>query len=1230
MERVKRGQLNKILALMVVFAMLILVVPVTASADTYEVFDESYESALSYETEFIWDDNDLFNYIDIEASYIGIVPASGVNPAVRVIAGTGWSPSSGVVPGTTFTWVGPRANSGRASGQSLGPGFTQNAQGWIVGTAGSGNLSWGGTFVGVTFWPIGNPLTVTPTTVGSHSFIWSGYTSTPTAGWITSVTLGSGDALTPLRLPSDNGSIQRNVQPPQATPAPPTMNSRAAAGTSITLAPVSNSVVSGVTWINQFRHRPQGGTWGDWTTANVRTGLTPGGMYEFQRRWVAGANTGGNNATYHSNESNAAQFRAVPAAPDAPTMTNRSTTSVTISAAPLTISQFVPQRERRIFTPGTGWSTWAVFTGDTINVTGHAQGVYVEVRQRHARGTDVAHNVDYDGPWSTANATNGRFRAVPVTPTPTAYASTHNTITIAALPTVTQFTAVQEWRLYPAGTFVAVPANRVISVPEGAEIEVRQQYVRGAPPFNVDFDSEWAYATLKHIPPTFQIWNWADLAQVMEMQNDHDYTHFVLMQDLGIPNDPTTFGDGAGLMASQLTTTHQGNRRYGWFGFQGFEGLPGGDVSGFSSGYLGNLHGWQGAQGWTPISTGAWPNMNPFAGNFDGQNFEISGLWMNRTQHVSGLFGYVLNATIANLGVNILEDEAVRGTVYVGGFVGILTNSNISNSFVTGDVSGTSSAVGGFVGKMNDSEVTDSFATGDVNGFGEIGGFVGWLESSTIIDSHAIGDVTGLFTVGGFAGYVENGSEIIDSSATGDVTGNLITIGGFVGWLEGSTITDSHATGAVMGQSSVGGFVGHVYNSEVSNSHAIGYVTGSQDVGGFVGKLEIGIFEDNYATGDVTGSYYVGGFAGIAGGFGGGFGDITITDSHATGNVIGETNVGGFAGTLHETNVTNSYATGVVEGNTEVGGFAGAIVQSEITDNFATGDVSGRDNIGGFAGATSGGEITNSFATGDVTGEFNVGGFVGDVGFGEILNSYATGNVAGERSIGGFVGHLNGGNIKGSFALGDVTGVDEVGGFAGILGWGEITGNFAIGNVTGVDEVGGFVGAIHGPSHITNSYATGRATGNTNVGGFVGRIFSYVAIIADSYAAVTVTGDMDIGGFVGWNLGSTAFTNIHFDEDVAGVGDNYAIAQATDFMTSAAFAATLGGAFVYRTEEFGEFRGRHGNITPGIDGDWTFYPQLVAFAPVGGELADLYTGNAWTVRNRWSIISVIVFDEPDG
>ncbi|MCL2837638.1 MAG: InlB B-repeat-containing protein, partial [Oscillospiraceae bacterium] len=41
-------------------------------------------------------------------------------------------------------------------------------------------------------------------------------------------------------------------------------------------------------------------------------------------------------------------------------------------------------------------------------------------------------------------------------------------------------------------------------------------------------------------PPTFEIWNWSDLSQVLEMQNDHDYTHFVLMQDIGIPGQPAT------------------------------------------------------------------------------------------------------------------------------------------------------------------------------------------------------------------------------------------------------------------------------------------------------------------------------------------------------------------------------------------------------------------------------------------------------------------------------------------------------------------------------------------------------------------------------------------------------------------------------------------------------------------------------------------------------------------
>ena len=77
--------------------------------------------------------------------------------------------------------------------------------------------------------------------------------------------------------------------------------------------------------------------------------------------------------------------------------------------------------------------------------------------------------------------------------------------------------------------------------------------------------------------------------------------------------------------------------------------------------------------GFTPIGIYDDSNSNNrhyFAGEFDGQGFEIRNIYINSNQNYVGLFGYVSGAKIVNLGLTGNITSNTSGTTYAGGFVG--------------------------------------------------------------------------------------------------------------------------------------------------------------------------------------------------------------------------------------------------------------------------------------------------------------------------------------------------------------------------------------------------------------------------------------------------------------------------------------------------------------------------------------------------------------------------------
>ena len=176
-----------------------------------------------------------------------------------------------------------------------------------------------------------------------------------------------------------------------------------------------------------------------------------------------------------------------------------------------------------------------------------------------------------------------------------------------------------------------------------------------------------------------------------------------------------------------------------------------------------------------------------FKGTFDGQGHTISGVRIKQTsnQH-KGIFGYV-SGTVKNIVVSnckiegyarvsviaaglksgtinnchvVGNDVTLMGTDYVGGIVGESNGGTIEGctcaATITGIINGgNADNMGGIVGKLNSSRLTNNIFTGAINGkFDAQNGYIG-----AIVGNNGSGNLTNnVYTSTGFGGIGAEGS----------------------------------------------------------------------------------------------------------------------------------------------------------------------------------------------------------------------------------------------------------------------------------------------------------------------------------------------------------------------------------------------------------------------------------------------------------------------------------------
>ena len=136
--------------------------------------------------------------------------------------------------------------------------------------------------------------------------------------------------------------------------------------------------------------------------------------------------------------------------------------------------------------------------------------------------------------------------------------------------------------------------------------------------------------------------------------------------------------------------------------------------------------------------------------------------------YIGGLVGQAENSDIIDSYTSgSLSGPGTNWVGQSGGLVGmLLSNSTIINSYSSVNATRAGTRVGGLVGQMDDSEIFDSYATGDINGQGpwnELAGFVGVIFGNSLIqNSYSSGSYSD-DRIAGFAGNIEDDSEIRSS-----------------------------------------------------------------------------------------------------------------------------------------------------------------------------------------------------------------------------------------------------------------------------------------------------------------------------------------------------------------------------------------------------------------------------------------------------------------------------------
>ena len=537
---------------------------------------------------------------------------------------------------------------------------------------------------------------------------------------------------------------------------------------------------------------------------------------------------------------------------------------------------------------------------------------------------------------------------------------------------------------------------------------------------------------------------------------------------------------------------------------------------------------------WEPIGSMGIP----FEGIYDGNNFEITDLYIETTNSFLGLFGF---------STGVIKNLTVKGEIYA--------ENNPDYPYAH-------SYAGGICGAINNNALIDNcISYVNVDGDSYLGGICGAVLRS---DNQAVG-----YEIADITNCINYGNVLGDDSAMKHENG--MYYGGIVGFNTGivSGCTNNgkveiygskiQYVGGIMGFDTMIYKYGMDPNDDFSkyastNNINNGDVLGEQYVGGITGSNNLPL-EDCVNNGKVEGNYIVGGITGVNGtasNYSNNYAKPYVKGCENNGKVVltGNQYAGGIAA-YNRYDILNCINEGVVESvdtkSNRVGGITGYHLYGKINECTNKADVSGFKSLGGIAGYQAS-DVDSCVNEGDVNGgttSYYVGGISGYNDQGGTLKSINRGSVQGKHHLGGIVGTFiqnnltikeceNYGEVKVNLNSGSSLSTDNnfIGGIVGMLGSSNIIDSCVNkGDITGYGSqvsgswggVAGIAGSMHANSKILNTDNYGNVNGYYNVGGIAGyaqggasSTAGYITNCSNKEGAI-INGTNSVGGIVGRN-----------------------------------------------------------------------------------------------------------------
>ncbi len=594
---------------------------------------------------------------------------------------------------------------------------------------------------------------------------------------------------------------------------------------------------------------------------------------------------------------------------------------------------------------------------------------------------------------------------------------------------------------------------------------------------------------------------------------------------------------------------------------------------------------WNEGEGWEPIPS--------FSGSFNGNGFQISGLTIT-SEGDTGLI-MELNGSIKNL---VLTDVNIEGGMNVAGITNFMTGGSISNSILTGKISGMEN-VGGFVSRFRGGTIENSINAAHITAgdfyVSYIGGFAANVEfprdEPFITNSYNIGKLTGTGNYSHIGAIIGRGAQAnvtdcywnsettgIDNSQTGipKTSLEMTQQETFEGWdfnevwsigyqnaetypwlrIHSEPLLEQYylqtqlqawltATGNVnLTWSSPDNFEIDEYRIYRDNEHIRSV------------SSNVNTYQDDDTVAGTAFSYKVmptvSGhefnpsntvlIAPVPEGFVGGKGTVSDPYKVALANQLRSV---GYNPSRHyiliqDINIPQHFIW-IPIGDSEApftGSFDG---KGHVIDNLVI-NRPNQDFVGMFGAVEDGAIIRNITLTNlSITANRGAGGIAAVLSENSLLvNCHVTGEITCTGTVpndyaGGLVGYNDLSNIHNSSFRGKVTANNNyVGGLAGYNFNGSIYNSYSISDVSGRSYIGGFIGYNRGS--IKNSFSRGTVSGDSDyIGGFIGN--NAGASIEDSYSAVEIDVSYvapTVGGFIG-SMTSGEIDDSYWDTELAGI-----------------------------------------------------------------------------------------------